>query len=41
MDAEIEAFREQVRRYIAGEMSPQLDGWRPQGWHCQVAGSVA
>jgi len=32
MDAEIEAFREQVRRYVAGELSPHLDGWRRQGY---------
>lgn len=32
MDDDIEAFREQVRRYISGEMAPQLDGWRRQGY---------
>ncbi len=32
MDPEIDAFREQVRRYIAGEMVPQLEGWRRQGY---------
>lgn len=32
MDEEIEAFREQVRRYIAGELSPHIDGWRRQGF---------
>ncbi len=32
MDEEIEAFREQVRRYIAGELTPHLDGWRRQGY---------
>jgi len=32
MDEEIEAFREQARRYIAGELSPRLDGWRRQGF---------
>ncbi|MFS8138752.1 MAG: acyl-CoA dehydrogenase family protein, partial [Thermomonas sp.] len=32
MDEEIEAFREQARRYIAGELSPHLDGWRRQGY---------
>ncbi|MBB3177804.1 acyl-CoA dehydrogenase family protein [Variovorax sp. Sphag1AA] len=32
MDDDIEAFREQVRRYIAGEMVPSLDGWRRQGY---------
>lgn len=32
MDEDIEAFREQVRRYIAGELSPHLDGWRRQGF---------
>ncbi|AEB84060.1 acyl-CoA dehydrogenase family protein [Alicycliphilus denitrificans] len=32
MDESIEAFREQVRRYIAAEFSPHLDGWRRQGY---------
>jgi len=32
MDADIEAFREQVRRYIAGELSPHLEAWRRQGY---------
>ena len=32
MDEEIESFREQVRRYVAGELSPHLDGWRRQGY---------
>lgn len=32
MDDEIETFREQVRRCIAGELTPQLDGWRRQGY---------
>ncbi|WER50908.1 acyl-CoA dehydrogenase family protein [Cupriavidus sp. WKF15] len=32
MDEEIEAFREQVRRYVAGELAPNLDGWRRQGY---------
>jgi len=32
MDSEIEAFREAVRRYIAGELAPQLEGWRRQGY---------
>lgn len=32
MDADIEAFREQLRRFIAGELSPQLDAWRRQGF---------
>jgi len=32
MDDDIAAFREQVRRYVAGEMSPHLDGWRRQGY---------
>ncbi|MDF3889186.1 acyl-CoA dehydrogenase family protein [Cupriavidus basilensis] len=32
MDEEIEAFREQVRRYVAGELAPHLDGWRRQGY---------
>ncbi|MBS0612884.1 MAG: acyl-CoA dehydrogenase family protein [Proteobacteria bacterium] len=32
MDSEIEAFREQVRRYVAAEFSPKLDDWRRQGY---------
>ncbi|MDO9316186.1 MAG: acyl-CoA dehydrogenase family protein [Burkholderiaceae bacterium] len=32
MDDDIEAFREQVRRFIAGELSPHLDAWRRQGY---------
>ena len=32
MDEEIEAFREQVRRYVAAEFAPRLDGWRRQGY---------
>jgi acyl-CoA dehydrogenase len=32
MDADIEAFRDQVRRYIAGEMAPRLEDWRRQGY---------
>ncbi len=32
MDEEIGAFREQVRRYIAAELSPHLEGWRRQGF---------
>lgn len=32
MDEEIEAFREQVRRYVLRELSPHLDGWRRQGF---------
>ncbi|MGI6246479.1 MAG: acyl-CoA dehydrogenase family protein [Pseudochelatococcus sp.] len=32
MDESVEAFREQVRRYIARELSPHLDGWRRQGF---------
>ena len=32
MDQDIEAFREQVRRYVAGELSPHLDAWRRQGY---------
>jgi len=32
MDSDIEAFREQVRRYIAGELAPHLDTWRRQGY---------
>ncbi|CAJ0895705.1 acyl-CoA dehydrogenase family protein [Ralstonia flatus] len=32
MDSDIEAFREQVRRYVAAEFTPKLDGWRRQGY---------
>ena len=32
MDDEIEAFRDQVRRYIAGEITPHMDAWRRQGY---------
>lgn len=32
MDEDIEAFRDQVRRYVAAELAPQLDGWRRQGF---------
>jgi acyl-CoA dehydrogenase len=32
MDEDIEAFREQVRRYLDGELVPHLDGWRRQGY---------
>ena len=32
MDGEIEAFREQVRRYISAEFAPRLDEWRRQGY---------
>jgi acyl-CoA dehydrogenase len=32
MDEEIEAFREQVRRYIASALSPNLRDWRAQGY---------
>ena len=32
MDADIEAFREQVRRYVHAELAPHLDGWRRQGY---------
>jgi len=32
MDEDIEAFREQVRRYVAGELAPHMDGWRRQGY---------
>lgn len=31
MDSDIEAFRDQVRRYIANEMAPHNDRWREQG----------
>jgi len=32
MNEDVAAFREQVRRYIEGEISPRLDGWRRQGY---------
>lgn len=32
MDEDIEAFREQVRRYIAGELAPHVEDWRRQGY---------
>lgn len=32
MDADIEAFREQVRRYVARELAPKLEAWRRQGY---------
>jgi acyl-CoA dehydrogenase len=32
MDDDIDAFRVQVRRYIAAELTPQLDIWRRQGF---------
>ena len=32
MDEEVEAFRDQVRRYIAAALSPNLEGWRRQGF---------
>jgi acyl-CoA dehydrogenase len=32
MDADMEAFRDQVRRYVRAEMVPHLDGWRKQGY---------
>ncbi|MCY1339985.1 Acyl-CoA dehydrogenase [compost metagenome] len=31
MDSDIEAYRDQVRRYIANEMAPHNDRWREQG----------
>lgn len=32
MDQEIDAFRNQVRRLVAAELSPKLEGWRQQGY---------
>lgn len=32
MDEQIDAFRDQVRRYVTAEMAPQLDSWRRQGF---------
>jgi len=31
MDTDIEAFRDQLRRYVHAELLPHLDGWRKQG----------
>lgn len=32
MDSEVVAFRDQLRRYVAAELVPHLDGWRRQGY---------
>jgi acyl-CoA dehydrogenase len=32
MDAEIEAFRDQVKRYVKAELAPHLGAWRRQGY---------
>ena len=32
MDEQVDAFRDQLRRYIAAELAPRLDGWRRQGF---------
>jgi acyl-CoA dehydrogenase len=32
MDDDIDEFREHVRRYVVGELSPHLGGWRRQGF---------
>lgn len=32
MSEEIDAFRDQVRRYVEAELVPRLDGWRRQGY---------
>ncbi|MFL9991916.1 acyl-CoA dehydrogenase family protein [Paraburkholderia sediminicola] len=32
MDAEVDAFREQVRRFIARELASSLESWRRQGY---------
>ena len=32
MDADIDAFRDQLRRYIEAELVPHLDSWRKQGY---------
>ena len=32
MDADIEAFRDQARRYIERELVPHMDEWRRQGF---------
>jgi len=31
MDDDVAAYREQVRRFIAAELTPHLEGWRKQG----------
>jgi len=31
-DEQLVAFRDQLRRYIAAELTPKLDGWRRQGF---------
>jgi acyl-CoA dehydrogenase len=31
MNEDVAAFREQVRRYVAGEIAPHMDGWRREG----------
>ena len=32
MDEQVGAFRDQLRRYIAAELTPHLEGWRRQGF---------
>jgi acyl-CoA dehydrogenase len=32
MTTELDAFRDQVRRYIEGEIAPRLEGWRRDGY---------
>ena len=32
MDADIDTFREQVRRYIERELAPHVPAWRAQGY---------
>jgi acyl-CoA dehydrogenase len=32
MDDDIDAFREQVRRFVGAQLAPQLEGWRRQGY---------
>ncbi|MGB8933445.1 MAG: acyl-CoA dehydrogenase family protein [Anaeromyxobacteraceae bacterium] len=32
MDDDIQLFRDQVRRYVASELAPRLEGWRRQGY---------
>lgn len=32
MDEDIEAFRDQARRYVERELAPHMDGWRRQGY---------
>ena len=37
MDDDVAAFREQVRRYVEGELAPHMEAWRRAG---QIAAAV-